>query len=109
MPSRPGRRQRWRQFLARRLRGLALEGDGWYFGDFNGDGRDDVFRYNPGVLLLSDGSGFVSAGSWTSVGLAAGGRPLVRGDFNGDGRDDIFRYNPGVSGAGMFLSTGRPS
>ena len=85
---------------------------GWHVGDFNGDGRDDIFSYEPGRsgadMFLSNGStvttGFQYAGSWTGAGNGADGWRV--GDFNGDGRDDIFRYEPGQSGADMFLSTG---
>jgi hypothetical protein len=90
--------------------GLAVEGDRWYVGDFNGDGKDDIFRYAPGLsgadMFLSNGSGFASVGSWTSAGVAVAGERWYVGDFNGDGKDDIFRYSPGFSGADMFLSNG---
>jgi hypothetical protein len=82
--------------------------DGWYVGDFNGDKRDDIFRYMPGVsgaqVFLSDGTKFVYSGSWTGAGHGTDGWYV--GDFNKDGRDDIFRYVPGVSGAQVFLSDG---
>ena len=79
----------------------------WYVGDFNGDGKDDIFRHNAGVsgaeVFLSNGSSFISAGSWTGAGND--GRWYV-GDFNGDASDDIMRYSPGVSGGEVFLSNG---
>jgi hypothetical protein len=81
---------------------------GWFIGDFNGDGKKDIFRYYPGVsgadMFLSDGTQFNSVGSWTGAGYGSDGWYV--GDFNGDGKDDIFRYYPGVSGADMFLSDG---
>jgi hypothetical protein len=81
---------------------------GWFIGDFNGDGKKDIFRYYPGVsgadMFLSDGTQFNSVGSWTGAGYGSDGWYI--GDFNGDGKDDIFRYYPGVSGADMFLSDG---
>ncbi|MCP4130310.1 MAG: VCBS repeat-containing protein, partial [bacterium] len=84
--------------------------NGWYVGDFNSDGRDDIFRYLPGVsgadVFLSSGSSFAHSGSWTGAGYGSGPNGWYVGDFNGDARDDIFRYLPGVSGARMFLSTG---
>jgi parallel beta-helix repeat protein len=68
-------------------------------GDFNADGRDDVFAYashgfDPGIALLGsrpDGlrltwSSTTSVGDWT---LKLSDRYLV-GDFTGDGRADIF-------------------
>ena len=82
--------------------------DGWYVGDFNGDGQDDIFRYVPGVsgaqVFLSNGTKFVYSGSWTGAGHGTDGWYV--GDFNGDGRDDLFRYVPGTSGADVFLSNG---
>ena len=88
---------------------IPAEGSGWNIGDFNGDGKDDVFRYVPGQsgadMQLSNGASFQSAGSWTGAGYGSDGRWHL-GDFDGDGRDDIFRYLPGTSGADMFLSNG---
>jgi hypothetical protein len=82
--------------------------DGWYVGDINGDFKDDIFRYVPGVsgaqVFLSDGTKFVPAGSWTGAGHGTDGWYV--GDFNGDSKDDIFRYLPGTSGADVFLSNG---
>jgi hypothetical protein len=82
--------------------------DGWYVGDFNGDGKDDIFRYIVGTsgadVFLSGGTKFVYSGSWTGAGHGTDGWYI--GDFNGDGKDDIFRYVPGTSGADVFLSSG---
>jgi hypothetical protein len=82
--------------------------DGWYIGDLNGDGKDDIFRYVAGTsgadVFLSDGTKFVHSGSWTGAGHGTDGWYV--GDFNGDGKDDIFRYVPGTSGADVFLSSG---
>ena len=54
-------------------------------------------------MFLSNGSSFVSAGSWTGAGNE--GQWYV-GDFNGDGRDDIARTVTGTSGFDVFLSNG---
>jgi hypothetical protein len=82
--------------------------DGWFIGDFNGDGLEDIFRYAPGHtgadVYLSTGSAFVESGSWTGFGYGDTGWYV--GDFNGDGKADIFRYMPGTSGADVFLSSG---
>ena len=81
---------------------------GWHIGDFNGDGSDDIFRYNSGTcgaeVFLSNGFSFVNAGCWTLAGVEESGWHI--GDFNGDGKDDIFRYNQGSCGAEVFLSNG---
>jgi hypothetical protein len=88
--------------------GAGKAGAGWFIGDFDGDGKKDIFRYYPGVsgadMFLSDGTQFNSVGSWTGAGYGSDGWYI--GDFNGDGKADIFRYYPGVSGADMFLSDG---
>ncbi len=90
--------------------GFGSAPNGWYVGDFNGDQRDDIFRYMPGTsgadVFLSNGSQFVAAGSWTGAGFGSAPNGWYVGDFNGDQRDDIFRYMPGTSGADVFLSTG---
>lgn len=83
-------------------------------GDFDGDGRGDVFWYAPGqnpavansreagsrhyepdarndALWLSTGSG------WKVTELAADQTAIpLPGDFNGDGRDEILWYAPGT-------------
>jgi hypothetical protein len=84
---------------------------GWYVGDFNGDGRDDVLRHVGGLcgadMLLSSGSFFVRDGCWSLAGQRGPGW-RVR-DFNGDGRDDLMRYSGTVDGSSnveVLLSTG---
>ena len=82
--------------------------EGWYVGDFNGDGMDDIFRYLPGTsgadMLLSTGAGFTRVGSWTGAGYGQAPNGWYVGNFDGDCRADIFRYLPGTSGADMFLA-----
>ena len=79
----------------------------WYIGDFNGDGKDDIFRYVAGKsgaeVFLSTGENFTSAGSWTSAGNS--GKWYI-GDFNGDGRSEVFRNQLGRNGVDVLLSTG---
>ena len=63
-------------------------------GDFNGDGRADVFVYGPSLapdeLWYGTTNGFVLGPSVQVNGLY---QPVV-GDFNGDGRADILWYAP---------------
>ena len=66
------------------------------FGDFNGDGTDDMLWFNPttrdvDLWKISNGqwAGSVDIGTHPA-GLAAG----VIGDFNGDGTSDVLWYNP---------------
>ncbi|HMT45057.1 MAG TPA: FG-GAP-like repeat-containing protein, partial [Chakrabartia sp.] len=80
----------------------------WVVGDFNGDGKDDVFRYIPEItgadVWLSNGSSFDRTGGWTSA--LHGAAQWYVGDFDGDGKDDIFRTIAGTSGADVWLSDG---
>ena len=82
----------------------------WHVGDFNGDGRTDVFRTVPGTasgadVYLSTGSAFTHSGTWTTASPGDDGWYVA--DVNGDGKDDIFRYVSSTNvGAGVFLSTG---
>jgi hypothetical protein len=83
--------------------------DGWYTGDFNGDGRDDLLRYDEGggttnQVLLSTGVAFAAAANWLTAYHGDDGWHV--GDYNGDGRSDILRYVSGLSGAQVFLSDG---
>jgi hypothetical protein len=81
--------------------------DGWYVGDFNGDGKDDIFRYVPGLsgaqVFLSNGTQFINSGSWIGAGHGAVGWHV--GNFDGAGGEDIFRYLMCVSGADVFLAS----
>lgn len=84
--------------------GYGLAEDGWFPGDYNGDGNDDLFRYYPYGLnmLLSDQNKFYGDGNWTPAGI--GLATFYVGDYNGDGRKDLFRhYPPGIN---MMLSSG---
>ena len=73
-------------------------------GDFNGDGRDDIFWYSSDQfgnslgshrlwLTTSNGGYFFNndVAGQNSLSTGLGFRPLI-GDFNGDGVSDIFMY-----------------
>ncbi len=77
-----------------------------FTGDFDGDGRSDIFWYAPGSAA-------------DSLWLARGGTTFQRisrpvsgtyqpftGDFDGDGRSDIFWYAPGSAADSVWTSKG---
>lgn len=62
-------------------------------GDFDGDGKDDVFWYNrtgTDVTWWSNGDGSFKTRSRQ---ISSGFAPFT-GDFDGDGRSDVFLYGP---------------
>ena len=78
--------------------------DKFFVGDFNGDGRDDLYVFNgvdwsmPYVAMLhSSGSGFNLVrrfdGDIPGWGGLARNDQLHVGDFNGDGRSDLYLFN----------------
>jgi hypothetical protein len=57
------------------------------FGDFNGDGKTDVFRAQGGAWFVSWGG----TSRWEEINTSQHGLPsLAFGDFNGDGKTDVF-------------------
>ncbi len=65
-------------------------------GDFNGDGRADVFRANGQTFAYSSGGN----GLFTTLTASGYGRgSLGLADFNGDGRTDVFR----ADGTGWYV------
>ena len=60
-------------------------------GDYDGDGRTDLFLYGPGGqwyrVFFTAASARFEGGAWSP------GWTLHRGDFNGDGPSDLFVYN----------------
>ena len=82
-------------------------------GDFNGDGKADVFFYSnaDGNLWLGESTGTTL--DFSNVGNVAGfgnlieyDRQLVSGDFNGDGSTDLAFYFSGDGSTWLGISTG---
>jgi len=86
-------------------------------GDFDADGRSDLFLYGPGSVEDSEVH-FLANGRRRSIHrptpTTASARPVV-GDFDGNGRDDVLFYTPGSApdplrmyrGAGNYDATTR--
>lgn len=85
-------------------------------GDFDGDGRDDIFWYvaGSGTDYLWSGKPRDDSNSTTiadrfdvtTLPITGVYNPIV-GDFNGDGRDDILWYSPGAGADAIWYFTGR--
>lgn len=77
-------------------------------GDFNGDGRDDLFVYSAGIgtneLFLGAPGGLVSSGAVIPA-QAINGTPrdALVGDFNGDQCSDLVFFWPDSGNNRMFL------
>lgn len=91
------------------------DGDQHLVGDFDGDGRDDLFVHSGGWagLLLSNGAGFDAVwmtgdpeqnANWVGGWHVGAADKFVVGDFDADGRSDLWVHNGGW--AGMWRSTG---
>ena len=80
-------------------------------GDFNGDGRTDVFQTYRGWASIPTCNS--TGGSWSCGNLAAtiynsgsAEQRFLTGDFNGDGRTDVFQTYRGWSSIPTCTSTG---
>jgi hypothetical protein len=81
--------------------------DGWYIGDYDGDGDADLLEWTAGIgsqVFLSDRTQFISAGIWSTAGTGNDACWYI-GDYNGDGKTDLMRRTNGV-GNEVFLSDG---
>ncbi|MBI3250188.1 MAG: PD40 domain-containing protein [Deltaproteobacteria bacterium] len=86
-------------------------GDQWTVGDFNGDGRDDVYFWwkttGDNRLFLSNGNGtFTQFTNPIAVQGINGGDQWTVGDFNGDGRTDAYFWWKATGDNRLFLSSG---
>jgi len=93
-------------FQKEKEKNVSFSYDGWQSwnddydvstGDFNGDGRTDIFLKKPGIglyyvaLTNTQGTGFTyTKGTWSED------YDVSTGDFNGDGKTDIFLKKPGI-------------
>jgi hypothetical protein len=94
-------------------------GDRFFVGDFNGDGKDDLFVFNavnwsiPYIgMMQSDGSKLTMVRRFDSTlpswQMTAGDQFFV-GDFNADGKDDLYVFNGtnwSIAYLGMYASSG---
>jgi hypothetical protein len=104
----------------------ARNGLGVATGDFDADGRPDLYVANdqmPNTLWLNRGPGAVSDGALLAgcavneVGLAEASMGVAVADFDGDGSDDVFTTHLSGEtntlylndGAGFFTDASRPS
>ncbi|MTD17380.1 hypothetical protein GIS00_25955 [Nakamurella sp. YIM 132087] len=74
-------------------------------GDFDGDGRADIFYYAPGAvgeaMWFGTATGAFTPVAVPGISVSASYRPVV-GDFTGDGKDDIFWYAPGAGAESLW-------
>jgi len=91
--------------------GYAIPDGVWLVGDFNGDGKSDVFHAVAGTdyanIWLSKGDGTFDVKSfspWNGYAIPDG--VWLVGDFNGDGKSDIFHAVAGTDYANIWLSKG---
>jgi FG-GAP-like repeat len=78
-----------------------------FTGDFDGDGRADVFWYAPGTAPDSIWFG-EPGGGFTPVAMSVSGtyEPFTA-DFDGDGRADVFWYAPGTAPDSIWFGESR--
>lgn len=77
-----------------------------FSGDFNGDGRDDIFWYGPGNKTDSIWYGTANASFSGAATKVNGTYEPVVGDFDGDGRDDILWYGSGSAKDSLWRGRG---
>ncbi len=90
---------------------MAQSTDRLYVGDFNGDGRADLFTYHQGFGTVSIALG-TTAGTFTNAFLGGAGfgsfdfkntaDQVVIADQDGNGASDLISYRPGL---GLFQTT----
>ena len=86
---------------------FGITGDIPFFGDWNGDGKDNIGIFRPGSGLWSlDSNGNTAWDvSDKSVSWGLPGDTPVVGDWNGDGKDDIGILRPGSDTSSITVTT----
>ncbi|MCZ8226185.1 MAG: FG-GAP-like repeat-containing protein, partial [Microcystis sp. LE19-84.1B] len=97
------------QYLDPIATGVINGHDNSLVGDFNGDGKDDIYFFWRGMgvnrLYLSNGQGgFTQYLDPIATGAIKGNTTTLVGDFNGDGRDDNFFHWKASGTNGLYLS-----
>ena len=105
------------EFVIKSFGNFLSAADGWsqtVVGDFNGDGRDDIAKFDDlnaankqWIVRVSSGTGFNAPYVWAdqqSLSPAAGS--IEAGDFNGDGRDDLLFRKSGTNYWAIAVSDG---
>jgi FG-GAP-like repeat len=91
--------------------GYAIPNGVWLVGDFNGDGKSDIFHAVADTdyanIWLSNGDGTFNVQSfrpWSGYAIPNG--VWIVGDFNGDGKSDVFHAVADTDYANIWLSNG---
>lgn len=86
---------------------------GWHFaatGDFNGDGKTDLFFVNDtthgAAVWLMNGSQITAGPQIGTINAAGGWQFTDVGDFNGDGKSDLFFVNSTTRGVAVWQLNG---
>ncbi|MGI0026125.1 MAG: FG-GAP repeat domain-containing protein, partial [Nitrososphaera sp.] len=85
----------------------------WFFrgfGDFNGDGKTDLFWHNSNTgdisAWLMNGDRVSQYTSYDDVPFSSGWHLRGFGDFNGDGKTNLFWYNSNTGETSAWLMNG---
>lgn len=86
---------------------------GWHFaatGDFNGDGKTDLFFINDtthgAAVWMMNGSQITASPQIGTINAAGGWQFTDVGDFNGDGKSDLFFVNSTTRGFAVWQLNG---
>src|SRR5204862_260179 len=79
---------------------------GHKFSDFDGDGKADTAKWNPGTGLWSIQQSMSNTLQTSTWGAGALGDILVPGDYDGDGKTDLAVFRPSEGNWYIIKSTG---